>query len=57
MILMIHFNYFYNDKHTLANLYPERVLLCVLSSLSDFNMLDCTVFCEMLVALVAHEKK
>jgi len=25
----------------------------VLLSLSDFNMLDCTVFCDMLVALVA----
>ena len=27
--------------------------LCVLLSLSDFNMLDCIVFCDMLVALVA----
>ena len=26
--------------------------LCVLLSLSDFNMLDCTVFCDILVAIV-----
>ena len=29
------------------------VSLCVLLSLSDFNMFDCTVFCDMLMALVA----
>ena len=26
---------------------------CVLLSSSDFNMPDCTVFCDMLVAIVA----
>jgi len=27
--------------------------LCVLLLLSDFNMLDCTAFCDMLEALAA----
>ena len=27
--------------------------LCVLISSSDFNVFNCTIFCDMLVALVA----